>query len=160
MRTKTYPTDLSDKEWKMIEGFFRKRQHRGGRPYTHSKREIVNAIFYVLRAGCAWRLLPHDFPCWSTVYNHFRDWENRGTWEKINAKLNQKWREREGRETKPSAGIVDSQSVRTTEKGVLTGDMMEPKKLREGKDISSLIPKGSCYRLKSVLEILAIKKGW
>lgn len=61
MRTKTYPTDLSDKEWKMIERFFRKRQHRGGRPYTHSKREIVNAIFYVLRSGCAWRLLPHDF---------------------------------------------------------------------------------------------------
>lgn len=104
--------------------------------------------------------ISHDFPCWSTVYNHFRDWDHRGIWEKINAKLTQKWREKEGRERKPSAGIVDSQSVRTTEKGVLTGDMTEPKKLREEKDISSLIPKGSYYRLKSAQEILVIKKGW
>jgi len=159
MTIKAYPTNLSDKEWKMIEGFFRKRPHRGGRPFTHSKREIVNAILYVLRSGCAWRLLPNDFPCWSTVYNHFRDWENRGIWTRINAKLVTSWRKVNGKSAKPSAGIIDSQSARTNEKGVLSEDMMEPKKLREEKGISSSTRKGSYCRLKSVLGTLAIKKG-
>ena len=151
-----YPTDLSDKEWEMIRHFFNKRPRRGGRPYTHSK--IVNAIFYVLRSRRSWRLLPHDFPSWHTVYNHFRDWESRGIWEKINAKLTQKWRIATERKKKPTGAIVDSQSVRTTEKGVLNEDMMEPKKLREGKGIFSLIPKGSYYKLRLALQTLVTKQ--
>lgn len=155
---KSYPTDLSDYEWKLIRPFFKKRPRRGGRRYTHSKREIVNAIFYILRSGCSWRLLPHDFPCWNTVYNHFRDWELLGIWEKINAKLMKRWRAQIGKESQPKGAIIDSQSVRTTEKGALSEDMMERKRLKEEKDISSLIPKGPYYRLKLALQTSAIKK--
>lgn len=156
---KSYPTDLSDNEWRLIRPFFRKRSHRGGRRYTLNKREIVNAIFYVLRSGCAWRLLPHDFPNWHTVYNHFRDWENQGIWERINAKLVKKWRFAAGRNEKPTGAIIDSQTVRTTEKGVQAEDMMEPKKLKEEKGIFSSIPRGSYYRLKLALGTPVIKKG-
>ncbi|MBI3258987.1 MAG: transposase [Ignavibacteriae bacterium] len=156
---KSYPTDLSDNEWRLIRSFFKKRPRRGGRPYTLSKREIVNAIFYILRSGCAWRLLPHDFPNWHTVYNHFRDGENQGIWEKINAKLMKKWRIAVGKEQKPTGALIDSQSVRTTEKGGLAEDMMEPKRLKEGKGMSSLIPRGSYYRLKLALGTSATKKG-
>lgn len=155
---KNYPTDLTDNEWSMIQHFFNKRPHRGGRPYVHSKRHIVNAIFYVLRSGCAWRLLPRDFPRWNTVYNHFREWETQGIWEKINAKLSQKWRAANGRGAKPSAAVIDSQSARTTEKGVLTEDMMGPRRLKDEKGISSLIHKGSCSRQKLQVLISAIKK--
>ncbi len=156
---KNYPTDLTDAEWKMIQHFFYKRPHRGGRPYVYNKRAIVNAIFYILRSGCAWRLLPRDFPQWSVVYNHFREWEVQGIWEKINAKLVQKYRVVKGRKSKPSAAIIDSQSVRTTEKGVLAEDMMEQRRLKEEKGISSLIHKGSCSRQKLRVLILAIKKA-
>ena|ERR1700739_1479048 len=154
-----YPTDLTDAEWKMIQHFFNKRPNRGGRPCLYNKRDVVNAIFYVLRSGCAWRLLPHDFPRWSVVYNHFREWEVQGVWERINAKLSQKYRAGKGRELKPSAAIIDSQSVRTTEKGVLTEDMMEQRRLKEEKGISSLIPKGFCSRQKLQVLISAIKKA-
>ena len=156
---KSYPTDLSDKEWELIRPFFKKRPLRGGRRYTYDKREIVNAIFYVLRSGCAWRLLPHDFPDWSTVYSHFQDWASQGIWEKINAKLTKKWRISTGRKGKATGAIVDSQTARTTEKGGQAEDMMEQKKLKEEKDISSLIPRGSYYRLKLALEAPVIKKG-
>lgn len=155
---KQYPTDLTDNEWGLIQHFFKKRPHRGGRPYIHSKREIVNAIFYVLRSGCAWRLLPHDFPRWNTVYNHFRDWETQGIWERINAKLVKKWRIENGRKEKPSGAIIDSQSVRTTEKGVLAEDMMEQKRSKEEKDISSLTRRDFCSRQKLQVLTSAIKK--
>jgi putative transposase len=156
---KQYPTDLTDNEWEMIQHFFKKRSHRGGHPYIHSKRDIVDAIFYVLRSGCAWRLLPHDFPCWSTVYEHFRNWETQGIWERINAKLVKKWREASGRKKNPSGAIIDSQSVRTTEKGVQAGDMMEQKRSKEEKDISSLTRKDFCSRQKLQVLTLAIKKA-
>jgi transposase len=119
----------------------------------------VNAIFYVLRSGCAWRLLPHDFPNWHTIYNHFREWENQGVWERINAKLVKKWRIAAGKNEKPTAAIIDSQSVRTTEKGALAEDMMGPKRLKEEKGIFSLIPRGSYYRLKLALGTSVTKKG-
>lgn len=156
---KQYPTDLTDNEWEMIQHFFKKRPSRGGHPYIHSKRDIVDAIFYVLRSGCAWRLLPHDFPCWSTVYEHFRNWETQGVWEKINAKLVKKWREACGRKKSPSGAIIDSQSVRTTEKGVLAEDMMEQKRSKGERDISSLTRKGFCSRQKLRVLTLAIKKA-
>ena len=89
----------------------------GGRPAQHERRELVNAILYVLRAGGAWRLLPHDFPPWQTVYHYFRVWRLDGTWERINAVLRERVRVRAGRHPHPSAAILDSQSAKTTEKG-------------------------------------------
>ena len=80
-------------------------------------REILNAVFYLLRSGCSWRMLPHDLPDWQTVRNYFDDWQKDGTWEKIHNNLREKVRRQEGKKTQPSAGIIDSQSVKTAEKG-------------------------------------------
>ena len=85
-----------------------------GRPRIHNPREILNATFYVLRSGCQWRLLPHDFPRWPTVYHYFRKWRIDGTWERINQAIRERLRVRLKRNAQPSAGIVDSQSVKTT----------------------------------------------
>jgi putative transposase len=108
-----YPTDLSDAEWNYIELHMpAPKQH--GRPRIHSPREILNAIFYVLRSGCQWRLLPHDFPRWPTVYYYFRRWRIDGTWERINRAIRERLRVRLKRNPQPSAGIVDSQSLKST----------------------------------------------
>lgn len=128
MKRKIYATDLSEREWKIIEPLFSTHISK------HSKKEIVNAIFYILRAGCSWRLLPHDFPPWQTVYSHFRDWQNLGVWEKMNEMLRKLWRAKIGRKEDPSAAVVDSQSVKTTEKGGSV-DMMELKKSKEERGI-------------------------
>ena len=112
---KTYPTDLTDKEWEIIQPFFSSYKSK------HSKKEIVNAIFYLLRAGCSWRLLPHDFPPWQTVYNHFRDWQNLDLWEKINDQLRKLWRLKMNRQEDPSGAIIESQSVKTTDRGGVKG---------------------------------------
>jgi len=77
-------------------------------------REILNAIFYVVKSGCAWRLLPHEFPPWKTVYHYFRAWRLNGTWERMHRALRQRVRARAKRNPQPSAGVVDSQSVKTT----------------------------------------------
>jgi putative transposase len=107
---KPYPTDLSDAEWNYIEHHMpAPKEH--GRPRIHSPPEILNAVFYVLRSGCQWRLLPHDFPLrWSTVYHYFRKWRLDGTsWERINRAIRERLRVRLGRDPQPSAGVVDSQ---------------------------------------------------
>jgi putative transposase len=110
---KPYPTDLSDDEWNYIEPHMpAPKEH--GRPRIHSTREILDAIFYVLRSGCQWRLLPHDFPRWPTVYHYFRQWRIDGTWGRINRAIRERLRVRLNRNPQPSAGIVDSQSVKTT----------------------------------------------
>jgi putative transposase len=108
-----YLTDLTNVEWEYIEGFMPIPQNEG-RPRLHSLREILNAIFYIARSGCAWRLLPHEFPPWKTVYHYFRFWRLDGTWERMHAALRQRVRVRMKRDPEPSAGVVDSQSVKTT----------------------------------------------
>src|SRR5919199_2473005 len=110
---RAYLTDLSDAEWECIEGLFPTPENQG-RPRLHSLREILNAIFYVVRSGCSWRLLPHDFPPWKTVYHYFRIWRVDRTWGRIHRPLRERVRVRLKRNPHPSAGIVDSQSVKTT----------------------------------------------
>jgi putative transposase len=110
---RSYSTDLTDAEWECLELHVPPPNKRG-RPKTHSSREILNAIFYILKSGCAWRLLPRDFPPWETVYWWFRRWRIDGTFERLNAALRQRLRTSLGRNAQPSAGIVDSQSAKTT----------------------------------------------
>jgi putative transposase len=116
MSRQSYPSDLTDVQWTIL-GPLIPSAKPGGRKRTVSIREVVNAIFYLLRTGCAWRMLPHDFPNWNTVYTYFRNWRQDGTWQTINDALRRQVRTQEGREAEPSAAILDSQSVKTTEKG-------------------------------------------
>jgi putative transposase len=110
---RAYQTDLSDAEWSCLEAHL-PAPKATGRPKMHSTREILNAIFYVVRGGCAWRLLPNDFPPWKTVYHYFRYWRLDGTWERMHSTLRKRVRVRLERDPQPSAAIVDSQSVKTT----------------------------------------------
>jgi transposase len=113
---RSYPTDLTDKEWAILEALVPPVKS-GGRPAEHPRREIVNAILYVWRTGCQWRNLPHDLPAWGTVYTYFRQWRLDGTWQRIHETLHKQLRIAVGRHSEASAAILDSQSVKTTEKG-------------------------------------------
>ena len=110
---RAYQSDLSDAEWNCLESHLPSPKATG-RPRIYPLREILDAIFYVLKSGCTWRLLPHDFPPWKTVYHYFRFWRLDGTWEKLHAALRQRVRVRLKRNPQPSAAIVDSQSIKTT----------------------------------------------
>ena len=110
---KTYQTDLSDSEWARIEPHLPVPK-APGRPRLHPLREILNAIFYIVKSGCAWRLLPHEFPPWKTIHHYFRIWRIDGGWERLHAALRHRLRVRLKRDPQPSVGIVDSQSVKTT----------------------------------------------
>ena len=110
------PNDTTDAEWAILEPLVPP-VLPGGRPAAHDWREIVDAIFSVLRTGCQWRALPHDYPPWGTAWWWFRRWRDDGAWEAINAALRERARVRRGRAATPSAAILDSQSAKTTEKG-------------------------------------------
>lgn len=116
MNRKPYPTDLKDAEWEIVAPLLPKAKP-GGRPRSVDLREVLNAIFYRERTGCAWEMLPHDFPPAKTVYEYFNQWSRDGVWERINNELVRRLRVAEGRAEEPSAAIIDSQSVKTVEKG-------------------------------------------
>lgn len=142
MTTKSYPSDLSDAEWEQLKSLL-PRPKKTGRPRTLDYRPIVNAIFYLLRAGCSWRMLPHDVPPWATVHVYYRRWRRRGIVTRWNGILREKVREKQGRNQQPSVAIIDSQSVKTSEKGGLVATM-GGRKSRVVNDTSRRIPR-DCF---------------
>ena len=115
-RTARYASDMTDREWALVEPFL-PMPRRLGRPRTTDLREVVNALLYIATTGCQWRMLPKDFPPCSTVQRYFYEWRALGLWSRINHHLVMEARELEGREASPTAGVIDSQSVKTTESG-------------------------------------------
>jgi putative transposase len=118
-----YQTDLTDAEWTILEPLLPPAR-QDVRPRKYEMREVINAIRYLQRTGCAWRLLPHDFPPYRSVFYYFSLWRRMGVWEQIHNALHALVRQKSGREAQPSAGSADSQSVKTTQKGgswVMTG---------------------------------------
>lgn len=116
MKRRAYSSDLTDAEWDELARWLPVGPPRG-RPRRYPLRTIFDGIFYVIRTGCQWRALPHDFPPWATVYHYWRRWQRAGLWEQVNARLRERWRRRSGRSVQPRAGLIDSQSVKTTGTG-------------------------------------------
>ena len=108
-----YPSDLTDAQWAVLEPLIPAISPEAAYQ-IHERREIVNAILYVLRSGCPWRLLPHDFPAWGTVYDYFRRWRRQGIWDQVVKALRMEVRTKQGRNAEPSAAIIDSQSIKTS----------------------------------------------
>jgi putative transposase len=116
MERKPYPTDLTDEQWKLVEPFLPAAKP-GGRPRKADLREVLNALLYLVRSGCQWRMIPHEFPPWKTCYNYYRAWIDSGTWDEITYLLRCDVRVQAGRKDQPRVAAIDSQSVKTTEQG-------------------------------------------
>lgn len=116
MERNPYPTDLTDEQWKLVEPFLPDPK-AGGRPRATNLREVLNALFYLVRSGCQWRMIPHEFPPWRTCYNYYRAWIDSGTWDEIIYLLRVDVRIEAGRKDQPRVAAIDSQSVKTAEQG-------------------------------------------
>jgi putative transposase len=113
VNNKRYPSDMTDRQWSNIKDLFPPAKP-GGRPRSTSLRRLLDGLSYLLVNGCHWRALPSEYPPWQTVYCYFRQWSRDGTWQRIHERLYQRLRQRRGRKRIPSAGAVDSQSIKTT----------------------------------------------
>ena len=113
---KPYPTDLTDEQWALLAPLLPPAK-AGGRPRSANLREVVNALLYLLRTGCPWRHLPHDLPPWGTVWAYYRQWRDDGTLARLHDELRTQVRQAAGKDPQPSVGCLDTQSVKTTEKG-------------------------------------------
>src|ERR671914_1084846 len=131
----TYTTDLTDDEWQILKPLLPP-DKAGGRPRKYPMREVINGIQYVLRAGCAWRLMPHDLPQWQTAYQTWRAWRQDGTWVRLHAPLRDRVRTAMGRHPQPSAAIIDAQTVKPPANGGPTA-MMAPRNSMAAHAISS-----------------------
>ena len=110
---RAYPSDLTDAQWDLLASLIPPVKLDAAY-HLHARRDLVNARLYVLRSGCPWRSLPHDFPAWGTVYHYFRKWQREGVWDRVLETLRMQMRSKQGRDAQPSAAVIDSQSIKTS----------------------------------------------
>jgi transposase len=141
-----YRSDLTDAQWAKLEVLLREsepRRHAGGRPRKYPLRQVTDAVLYVVKTGCQWRQLPVDFPPWQTVYQQFRAWRLRGTWERVTKSLREQGRKAGGRSPTPTVAIIDSQSAKTALKGG-DGVTMQAKRSKGASGTSRSTRKAMC----------------